>query len=338
MSLLPVADNPLCTENTRAYALRPLKPSGRVTGTLVLCVGYVTGALAAMSTPSPTATTAANTAAGTTTTNAADGMQQDDDPNAFEPRNAGAVSKEDDDDSDGDAPLPDGWSRQQDRNGRVMYFNDVHRFTTALYPTRPGSDVRAPYSTQEHYVSGILAREELEGASVAAADAVSAQEANDSQDHSGRSSESAAASSPAPDDTASDERPLPEGWVKHRTARGKIFFIDHNTKTTTWKDPRQPQEDPCEHGTNMKHCTFLFNIHCHGLTLVFARSPLVLFSRDSAVQGDADNSFLRRQLPARGPASEALNDDDDGLGPLPMYWEERYTQNGKKIFVNHRVR
>lgn len=276
MSLLPVADNPFCTENTRAYALRPLKPSGRVTGTLVLCVGYVTGALAAMSTPSPTATANTNTAAGAATTNASDGMQQDDDPNAFEPRNAGAVTTEDDDDSDGDAPLPDGWSRQQDRNGRVMYFNDVHRFTTALHPTQPGSHVRAPYSTQEHYISGIMAREELEGATSAAADAVSAQQATGSQDHSSRSSETAVASSPAPGDTAGDERPLPEGWVKHRTARGKIFFIDHNTKTTTWKDPRQPEEDPCKHGATMNRCTFLFRFFNYSLPRAHPHTPLIL--------------------------------------------------------------
>ena len=32
--------------------------------------------------------------------------------------------------------------------------------------------------------------------------------------------------------------PLPEGWDVGRDVDGKPFFIDHNTKRTTWVDPR----------------------------------------------------------------------------------------------------
>ena len=31
---------------------------------------------------------------------------------------------------------------------------------------------------------------------------------------------------------------LPNGWEKGQTEAGETYFIDHNTKTTTWEDPR----------------------------------------------------------------------------------------------------
>lgn len=52
--------------------------------------------------------------------------------------------------------------------------------------------------------------------------------------------------------------------------------------------------------------------------------------------GEADANHLRRQMPARGPV--VASEDEDTLGPLPLYWEERFTQRGKKFYVNHRVR
>lgn len=35
-----------------------------------------------------------------------------------------------------------------------------------------------------------------------------------------------------------DLGPLPEGWEERVHSDGRIFFIDHNTRTTQWEDPR----------------------------------------------------------------------------------------------------
>lgn len=32
--------------------------------------------------------------------------------------------------------------------------------------------------------------------------------------------------------------PLPLGWEEARDCDGRLFYIDHSTKTTTWIDPR----------------------------------------------------------------------------------------------------
>ncbi|KAL7300383.1 hypothetical protein TKK_0007004 [Trichogramma kaykai] len=34
------------------------------------------------------------------------------------------------------------------------------------------------------------------------------------------------------------EIPLPEGWDVAHDYDGKVYFIDHNTRKTTWIDPR----------------------------------------------------------------------------------------------------
>ena len=35
-----------------------------------------------------------------------------------------------------------------------------------------------------------------------------------------------------------DGQPLPEGWDMGMDFDGKIYYIDHKTRTTTWIDPR----------------------------------------------------------------------------------------------------
>lgn len=35
---------------------------------------------------------------------------------------------------------------------------------------------------------------------------------------------------------------LPEGWEEKRDDQGRVYFIDHNSKTTTWIDPRNTQQ------------------------------------------------------------------------------------------------
>lgn len=34
------------------------------------------------------------------------------------------------------------------------------------------------------------------------------------------------------------ELPLPEGWEEARDFDGKVYYIDHRNRTTSWIDPR----------------------------------------------------------------------------------------------------
>jgi len=37
---------------------------------------------------------------------------------------------------------------------------------------------------------------------------------------------------------------LPTGWTVQKAPNGRLFFIDHNSKSTTWIDPRTGKPSP----------------------------------------------------------------------------------------------
>ena len=39
-----------------------------------------------------------------------------------------------------------------------------------------------------------------------------------------------------------EEDPLPEGWEARRGIDGRAYYVNHNTRTTTWEDPRVVKE------------------------------------------------------------------------------------------------
>ncbi|KAJ7334716.1 hypothetical protein DFH08DRAFT_291679 [Mycena albidolilacea] len=41
---------------------------------------------------------------------------------------------------------------------------------------------------------------------------------------------------------------LPDGWEERATPTGRVYFVDHNTRTTSWDDPRSPLEGPLPPG------------------------------------------------------------------------------------------
>uniref|UniRef100_A0A670Z9I9 HECT-type E3 ubiquitin transferase n=1 Tax=Pseudonaja textilis TaxID=8673 RepID=A0A670Z9I9_PSETE len=52
------------------------------------------------------------------------------------------------------------------------------------------------------------------------------------------------------------ERPLPPGWEKRRQDNGRVYYVNHNTRTTQWEDPRTQgmiQEPALPPGWEMKY-------------------------------------------------------------------------------------
>lgn len=45
---------------------------------------------------------------------------------------------------------------------------------------------------------------------------------------------------PIPRPTSTNLGPLPSGWEMRLTSTGRVYFVDHNTRTTSWDDPRLP--------------------------------------------------------------------------------------------------
>ncbi|XP_056271872.1 NEDD4-like E3 ubiquitin-protein ligase WWP2 isoform X1 [Pseudoliparis swirei] len=100
------------------------------------------------------------------------------------------------------------------------------------------------------------------------------------------------------------ERPLPPGWEKRVDQRGRFYYVDHNTRTTTWQRP----------------------------TAESVRNYQQWQSQRSQLQG-AMHQFSQRFLyqPSGAPV------ENDPLGALPPGWEKRQ-DNGRIYFVNHNTR
>ncbi|XP_039981136.1 E3 ubiquitin-protein ligase NEDD4a [Xiphias gladius] len=112
------------------------------------------------------------------------------------------------------AGLPPGWEEKRDSKGRRYYVNHNIRATTWTRPLiQKTSEVTAPQgggagSSQSPAPSQLTVSPEV------------------SPEHT-----------PSPEATY-ESGFLPAGWEVRSAPSGRPFFIDHNTKTTTWEDPR----------------------------------------------------------------------------------------------------
>ena len=88
------------------------------------------------------------------------------------------------------------------------------------------------------------------------------------------------------------QQPLPSGWDVGQDFDGKIYFIDHNTKKTTWVDPREQQQQNVgaryrEKTTGPASLKSLYNKNCSP----YSKFPTKL-ECENALPTDADVYLL----------------------------------------------
>ncbi|CAL1604057.1 unnamed protein product [Knipowitschia caucasica] len=151
--------------------------------------------------------------------------------------------------------LPGGWEEKRDNKGRRYYVNHLSRTTTWTRPVlqraREGS---SPQREQGPFQSPGTSQSSVE-----------------------ESPQPVQAPEPTPDPSGT----LPNGWEVRSAPNGRPFFINHNTKTTTWEDPR-------------------------------LRIPVQMRRRASL--------------------------DPSDLGALPPGWEERVHSDGRIFYIDHNTR
>ncbi|KAI0030488.1 hypothetical protein K488DRAFT_54121, partial [Vararia minispora EC-137] len=156
-----------------------------------------------------------------------------------------------------DDALPDGWERRVDPRGRTYYVDHNTRTTTWH---RPGP---APPS------------------------------------HTSTSTSTSLSLSTQPPVVAQDgtyaDVPLPAGWEERRTPDGRPYFVDHNTRSTTWHDPRR-----------------------------------AVAQAVGGVGGGVGGGI--------GGGAGGQVPDRSALGPLPSGWEMRMTSTRRIYFVDHNTR
>ncbi|KAF1955590.1 putative E3 ubiquitin-protein ligase hula [Byssothecium circinans] len=140
---------------------------------------------------------------------------------------------------DAQGRLPGGWERREDHLGRTYYVDHNTRQTTWI---RPGAsfneaDNRTQMAAQTQQErtrhQNRMLPEDRTGAN---SPTLSERQASPP---SGPSSN--AVSMMATGATTAGTGELPSGWEQRHTPEGRPYFVDHNTRTTTWVDPRRQQ-------------------------------------------------------------------------------------------------
>lgn len=143
---------------------------------------------------------------------------------------------------DAQGRLPPGWERREDNLGRTYYVDHNHRQTTWIRPTanfNAGEQRVAMEQQQSAERSRHQARmlpEDRTGTG-----SPDSQAAAPSPPPAAAANQASAAQMVATGATTAGTGELPAGWEQRHTAEGRAYFVDHNTRTTTWVDPRRQQ-------------------------------------------------------------------------------------------------
>ena len=91
---------------------------------------------------------------------------------------------------------------------------------------------------------------------------------------------------------------LPPLWEQGHTPEGRPYFIDHNTRTTTWVDPRRQQYIPMYRGQNADNTfSYVFIVGDHYMIFKLRNEELIWASAGER-QIISTNPSLSSQAPA----------------------------------------
>ncbi|KAI1363762.1 HECT-domain-containing protein [Xylaria arbuscula] len=141
---------------------------------------------------------------------------------------------------DSQGRLPAGWERREDNMGRTYYVDHNSRTTSW---TRPGAsgDTRgereaATQVERQRHQNRTLPEDRTGANSPTLQQQQQQQQQQTSAQQNAQNSTMmhTGATSPGTGE-------LPPGWEQRWTPEGRPYFVDHNTRTTTWVDPRRQQ-------------------------------------------------------------------------------------------------
>lgn len=129
--------------------------------------------------------------------------------------------------------LPPGWERREDNLGRTYYVDHNTRTTSWNRPTASGAvntarQEEAQQVERQRHQNRTLPEDRTGTSSPTYQAQQAAQNAN------AQTMMATGATSPGTGE-------LPPGWEQRFTPEGRPYFVDHNTRTTTWVDPRRQQ-------------------------------------------------------------------------------------------------
>ncbi|PGG99665.1 E3 ubiquitin-protein ligase RSP5, partial [Helicocarpus griseus UAMH5409] len=127
---------------------------------------------------------------------------------------------------------------------------------------------------------------------------------------------------------------LPAGWERREDNLGRTYYVDHNTRTTTWTRPsqhysEQAQRTQLEANMQMERRAHQSRMLPEDRT--GANSPNLPDSQQASTPPSGATNANAVSMMATGATTA-------GTGELPAGWEQRYTPEGRPYFVDHNTR
>ncbi len=130
--------------------------------------------------------------------------------------------------------------------------------------------------------------------------------------------------------------PLPEGWERRIDHLGRQYYVDHNTRTTTWNRPSDNQASNTANQTaSTGDARARHNMRSLADDMLDTGGGSGSNTPNPAGSGSAGTPPPAAggvALPGQAVATQA------GAGPLPTGWEQRFTPEGRPYFVDHNTR
>ena len=144
---------------------------------------------------------------------------------------------------DAQGRLPPGWERREDNLGRTYYVDHNSRQTTWIRPTANfnAGEQRAQMAEQQNIERNRHQQRMLPEDRTGANSPTLSDRQNSPSQTPNAANQASAAQMVATGATTAGTGELPAGWEQRHTPEGRAYFVDHNTRTTTWVDPRRQQ-------------------------------------------------------------------------------------------------
>ena len=112
------------------------------------------------------------------------------------------------------------------------------------------------------------------------------------------------------EDTAAEAESLPPGWEERCNSQERSFYVDHNTKTTTWERPltkKAIEGEPLPPGWEEWHTS------------------------------EGKSYYIDHKTKSKTWLAPWIKETVQGI-PLPRGWEERHTSRGRAYYVDHNTK
>ncbi len=131
--------------------------------------------------------------------------------------------------------------------------------------------------------------------------------------------------------------PLPEGWERRIDHLGRQYYVDHNTRTTTWNRPSDNQaSNSANQASSTGDARARHNMRSLADDMLDTGGGSGSNTPNTAAVSAAGGQTQQQNNVLPGAAQAVAT--QAGAGPLPTGWEQRFTPEGRPYFVDHNTR